>query len=417
MLREPAPSRLLTSTSRNRFQLTPLALVAWALVHGGAAWAQAAGDAPTLRSSPMLREQLPPEQRSQMPTFVQGDRLTGRTDFETIVEGSAELRRGETVIKADRLEYFQPDDLAKARGNVRINRQGNIYQGPQLELHVDAFEGFFNQPSYEFLRNGAYGQAERVDFIDDSRSVVRNATYTTCRPEDLPGWMPDWIMRAGSIRLDNEEEVGTATDALLTFFSVPVLPIPKITFPLSEKRRSGFLPPTFGVDSINGIEYRQPYYWDIAPNRDMTLYPRVMSKRGVELGGEFRYLEPGYRGQIQANVLPGDKLRDRLRWGYAARHDGILLANPDIGQLNLNLNLNRVSDDNYWRDFTRTSGSLTQRLLASDALLSWGRGYWTASARTLRWQTLQDATAPITPPYDRLPTLAARYARPDLALG
>jgi LPS-assembly protein len=115
------------------------------------------------------------------------------------------------VIKADRLEYYQPDDLAKARGNVLINRQGNVYRGPQLELKVDAFEGFFNQPSYEFLRNGAYGQADRVDFIDDKRSVVRNATYTTCRPEDGPGWMPDWIMRAASIRLDQEEDVGTAS--------------------------------------------------------------------------------------------------------------------------------------------------------------------------------------------------------------
>jgi LPS-assembly protein len=99
--------------------------------------------------------------------------------------------------------------------------------------------------------------------------------------------------------------------ALLTFFNVPILPIPSMSFPLSDKRKSGLLPPTIGVDSINGVEYRQPYYWDIAPNRDATLYPRVMSKRGVEMGGEFRYLEPAYRGQIQANVLPGDKLRDR----------------------------------------------------------------------------------------------------------
>jgi LPS-assembly protein len=407
----------LKPTPRNRFELTPLALLACGLVHGGAALAQPGEPGITLRGSPLLREQLPADQRTQFPTFVEGDRVTGRTDFETIVEGSAELRKGDTVIKADRLEYYQPDDLAKARGNVLINRQGNVYRGPQLELKVDAFEGFFNQPSYEFLRNGAYGQADRVDFIDDKRSVIRNATYTTCRPEDMPGWMPDWIMRAGSIRLDQEEDVGTATDGLLTFFNVPVLPIPSITFPLSDKRKSGFLPPTIGVDSINGVEYRQPYYWDIAPNRDLTLYPRVMSKRGVEMGGEFRYLEPAYRGQIQANVLPGDKLRDQLRWGYSARHDGLLYSTADAGQYTLNLNLNRVSDDNYWRDFSRTSASLTQRLLASDGTLTWARGYWYATARALKWQTLQDVTAPIVPPYDRAPQLYTRYARPDLSYG
>ncbi|MBA2962864.1 MULTISPECIES: LPS-assembly protein LptD [Ramlibacter] len=407
-------------TPRNRFAPTPLALVACWLVHGGAALAQSesvdAAGVP-LRRTPLLREQLPAAQKDQLPTFVQGDRVTGRTDFETIVEGGAELRRGDTVIKADRLEYYQPDDLAKARGNVRINRQGNVYRGPQLELKVDAFEGFFNQPSYEFLRNGAYGQADRVDFIDDKRSVVRNATYTTCRPQDLPGWTPDWIMRAASIRLDDEEDTGTATNAVLTFFSMPVLPIPQITFPLSDRRKSGFLPPTFGIDSVSGFEYRQPYYWNIAPNRDATLLPRVLSKRGVELGGEFRYLEPSYNGQLQANVLPGDKLRDRLRWGYSYRHDGVLQETLSAGRTALSLNLNRVSDDDYWRDFTRSSASLTQRLLPSDGILAWARGYWYASARALQWQTLQDVTAPITPPYDRMPQLYTRYARPDLDHG
>ena len=80
----------------------------------------------------------------------------------------------------------------------------------------------------------------------------------------------------------------------------------------------------------------------------------------------------------------------------------------------LNLNLNRVSDDNYWRDFTRTNGSLTQRLLANDATLSWTNGAWASSVRTLKWQTLQDVTAPIVPPYDRLPQLATRYTRSNL---
>ena len=87
-----------------------------------------------------------------------------------MIEGDAQLRRGAMVIHADRLEYSQPDDLAKASGNVRINRAGDIFEGPLLELKVEAFEGFFSQPHYRFLRNDAYGEAERVDFIDDKRS-------------------------------------------------------------------------------------------------------------------------------------------------------------------------------------------------------------------------------------------------------
>ncbi|HYF18878.1 MAG TPA: LPS-assembly protein LptD [Ramlibacter sp.] len=398
-------------------RLTPLALVA--LAHAGAAWGQAQGlqPPPGLRPSPMLREDIPPAARDQMPTIVRGDRITGRTDLETTVEGNAELRRADTVIRANRLEYYHPDDLARARGNVRVNRAGNIFEGPLLELKVEAFEGFFNEPRYRFLRNDAYGQADRVDFLDEHRAVVRNATYTTCQREDYPGWMPAWILRADSIRLDNEEETGQARGAVVTFLGVPILPVPGLTFPLSDRRKSGLLPPTIGLDNINGFEFTQPWYWNIAPNRDATFYPTLMTKRGVDLGAEFRYLEAGYRGEVSANLMPSDQLRNRSRWGYIARHDGTLHNLPLVDAGTVSLNLNRVSDDNYWRDFSRGSGTLTQRLLSSDGIFGWSRGYWSGGLRTLAWQTLQDPLSPIVPPYDRMPQVYGRYARVDLPYG
>jgi LPS-assembly protein len=404
-------------TPRQRFELRPLAVAAFALVHGPGVLAQDAAPPVDLRPSPQLREDIPSVVRQQLPTFVYGDRISGRPDLDTVIDGHAELRKGDTVIRADRLEYYQPDDFARAQGNVHVNRAGNVFEGPLLELKVDAFEGFFNEPRYRFLRNDAYGQADRVDFIDESRTVIRNATYTTCQREDYPGWTPAWILRANSIRLDQEEETGEASGALLTFKGVPVLPVPGLTFPLSDKRKSGFLPPTIGLDNVNGFEYRQPYYWNIAPNRDLTLYPTLMARRGVDAGAEFRYLESNYSGELKANYMPGDRLRDRDRWGYNLRHVGS--ASGTFGGTSLSLNLNRVSDDDYWRDFSRGTGSLTQRLLASDGILSWGssNGYWTAQARALSWQTLQQTTSVIVPPYNRLPQLMARYARPDLPLG
>jgi LPS-assembly protein len=109
--------------------------------------------------------------------------------------------------------------------------------------------------------------------------------------------MPDWILRAASIRIDNEEETGQADGAVLSFMGLPILPVPSLSFPLTDKRKSGVLPPTFGLDSVNGLELTIPYYWNIAPNRDATFYPALMSKRGVDLGGEFRYLERDYGGR------------------------------------------------------------------------------------------------------------------------
>ncbi|WP_207793996.1 LPS-assembly protein LptD [Ramlibacter algicola] len=410
---------------RRRFELTPLALAAIAALQAAPSAAQvnaaapAAASAPIgLRTSPLLREDIPSVVRKELPTFVYGDRISGRTNLDTTIEGHAELRRADTVIRADRMEYYQPDDLAKARGNVRINRAGNVYEGPLLELKIDSFEGFFSQPSYRFLKNNAYGNASRVDFIDDKRAIIRDVSYTTCQRADYPGWAPDWVLRANGIRIDQEEDVGVANGALLTFFGVPVLPVPQLSFPLSDKRKSGFLPPTISLDSVNGFDYRQPYYWNIAPNRDLTLYPTLMTKRGIDVAGEFRYLEPSYRGQLRADFMPDDRLRQDNRWGYSWQHSGTLglgLPSP----VGMALDLNRVSDDNYWRDFSRGTGSLTQRLLANDGQLSWTSpgGEVATSLRTLKWQTLQDPLAPIRPPYDRLPQLNARYTRSDLPLG
>lgn len=147
------------------------------------------------------------------------------------------------------------------------------------------------------------------------------------------------------------------------------------------------------------------YYLNLAPNRDdATVQGTLMSKRGVDLAGEFRYLEAPYQGLIWGNYMPWDRLRDEKRWGFAAVPQRRTLP----GGMGLNLNLNRVSDDNYWKDFTRVSTSLTTRLLPERCQphLEPGRVF---GLRALYWQTLQDSSAPITPPYNRMPQLTARY--------
>lgn len=371
-----------------------------------------------LKPTLQLLELLPLSQRNALPTYLYGERASGRTDLDTVLEGNAVLRRGDLVVRADRLEHNQLDDLAKANGNVYINRAGNVYEGPRLELKVDAFEGFFLNPRYQFLRGG-HGQADRVDFLDEKRSVITNATYTTCRRLPGPSWMPDWILKAASMTLDYEEDIGVAKGAVLSFKGLPILPVPYLSFPLSDQRKSGFLPPTIGLDNVNGAELTVPYYWNIAPNRDAKFSSTLMTKRGVNLGGEFRYLEDNYAGTLGATWMPGDALRATDRWSFASVYNG-LINTPiaAIGQLGVSIKLNRVSDDNYWKDFTGASNSssfgtssLTQRLLANEAKVAWARGDFSASARLLKWQTLQDVDSPIVPPYDRLPQIVGRYAR------
>ena len=365
-----------------------------------------------LKASPMLVEKPVEANGNPVPIFMFGDRLSGRTNLDTTLDGNAELRRGKTSVRAERIDFYQPDDLLTARGNVRINSAGNQFKGDELKLKIDTFEGYFLQPNYRFLVNGGNGSASRIDFVDDQRLVATNATFTTCERGDEATWEPAWQLSGTSFKFDQEAETGEALGAVLRFKNVPILAFPAITFPLSSKRKSGLLPPTFNLDNTSGFEVSQPYYLNIAPNRDATLTPTLMTKRGASLGGEYRYLESDYKGRLRANYMPKDTLRDNQRWSYALEHTGTVSTGVGaLGNLGLNLNLNRVSDSNYWSDFPRSNTSLTQRLLSSDASLSWAQGYASASVRALKWQTLQDPLAPIVPPYDRLPQIVAAYTR------
>lgn len=373
-----------------------------------------------LRPSSLLQEVIPDETRKQLPTFLQSDALRGQTDLQTTLEGNVTVRRGDILLKADQVEYDQVRDFVKARGHVTINRAGNVYEGPALDLQLDAFEGFFTQPSYQLLKNHAHGQAERIDFIDSANTVLHKANFTTCQRKPGPSWTPDWFFKGDKITLDTERNIGLAEGASLRFKDVPILPVPNVDFPLSDERKSGLLPPTIGVDNIGGLEYTQPYYWNLAPNRDLTFFPTYWSKRGVRLGTEFRYLEgaapdPAFSGEMRLNYMEKDDLRGARRWDMQYKHTGLMDPRFAGGNLSLSLNLNRVSDNDYWKDFAMIGGNGIQRLLSNDAALNWSNGEFSAKLRAQKWQTLQDLANPvtnrITPPFDRVPQLTARIER------
>lgn len=366
-----------------------------------------------LRHTPQLPETVATADRGARPSVIDGDHLFGRPDLEVVVEGNASLRRGDLRISGDRLEYRSPGDLAIATGSVHLNQAGNVYEGPELQLKVETFEGFFRHVRYSLLEGGGHGEAARIDFIDSNVSVAQHVTYTTCRREDLPGWAPAWMLSAASMTTDTGSNLATATDAQLSFLGVTMPALPSVSFPLSNARQSGFLPPVIGFDSTNGFELLQPYYWNIASNRDATLYPTLMSSRGVNLGTEFRYLEKTYSGQIRVDAMPSDSLRDRKRWGLWAQHTQQFDPKPfGLDSLSTAFNINRVSDDDYWRDFSHTP-TLTSRQLTNEASLDWAKGDWSGQARTVAYQTLQYAASPITPSYNRVPQLTANYRAYD----
>ncbi|WP_280153156.1 LPS assembly protein LptD [Piscinibacter sp. XHJ-5] len=399
-------------------RLAPVA-AALAMLGGGAGAQQVPDTGIALELSTTLRAPLRGDAGKKLPIVLLAREIRGRPDLETIAEGDAEFRRGGIVLRADRLSYDHPEDLAIARGSVRISRDGNIYSGPELQLRVERFEGFFLNPSYYFSRTGAGGSAQRIDFIDDQRAVAIGATYTSC-PADGSG-DPDWLLSTSRVKMDFEANEGIAEGAVLRFMGVPILGAPVLSFPLSDARKSGWLPPNINLDSKSGLQTSVPYYWNIAPNRDATLTPGISVKRGVSLGSEFRYLEPRYTGKVNLDLMPEDRLIGRERHAFAWQHDASL-----IGDTQLRARVLRVSDNDYWKDFPRDLPSLTPRLLLSELNATRPLGDWTTYVRAMRWQVLQNAESPIDPAvstaqaqpqalvthlYERLPQIGARTLR------
>jgi len=360
----------------------------------------AAGSFP-LQLDPGLSEARRPDTKGD-PVFVRGDRVSGRLDRDTTLSGNAELRKGGTVVQADRITYYEADDELFAVGGVRVVQQGNVFVGPELRLRIDTTEGVFRSPSYLLPRYQGRGEAEQLEFLGPQRMELRQATYTTCPPDAL-----DWILRADSLTVDEQKGEGRGRSASLYFKGVKILAAPYFEFPLGDERRSGLLVPSFSLSTQSGLEFVLPYYWNIAPNHDLTLYPRLMATRGVQLGADYRYLERNYFGETRVEITPSDTTTHTSRHYYSSQHTIVNLAGWSGGW-----NFKGVSDDNYFVDYARSILASSERSLPRDVYLSRGFGNWSVLMRSSRWQNILDAVA--APPYERVPQLQARHDQRNL---
>ncbi|OHC61580.1 MAG: hypothetical protein A2040_12050 [Rhodocyclales bacterium GWA2_65_19] len=393
----------------------------------------AAGDLPepSLRSSAGVTPYLK-RAGELLPTFIAADQIAGKNDAEVVAEGNVELRKRNSILQSDRLTYWQDMDEMEASGNVRLSRDGDRVRGPKMRMKMEDSTGYFEQPEYSIRRiktgsaatlwtgteeraspelTTGQGAAARMEFEGEGKYRLTDATYSTCTP--AAGHDPDWFARTTDLRLNYDDEEGTARNATLYFKGVPILYSPWLTFSLNNERKSGLLTPTLGSTSRGGMEYTQPFYWNIAQNMDATIAPRLMSKRGILWNGEYRYLNPSFSGSMQGQFLPDDKLEHKRRSSYSIDHRQTLGAG-----FSGTLALNGASDGTFFSDLANGSSVVAQTNLLRQGTLTYGSTWWSANLLAQSYQTLQDPSLPpVTEPYRRLPQVTVNANRGDLPLG
>ena len=336
----------------------------------------------------------------QGPTVLEAGELTGRPDREMKLRDKVELKRGDTTVKADDAQFDIVDDRVDAQGDVSVEREGSLFEGKSLSLKLDTGEGYMDSPIYRLLTSNARGSAERIDFESSEVAVITNGFYTTCQGPD-----PDWYLKTGKLTLDEGSGIGEARNAVLVFKGMPLAGTPYISFPLAEDRVSGFLAPTMATSSRSGLQVTTPYYWNIAPNRDVTLYPHYMAKRGLLLGATARYLEREAAGEARVEFINDTSYGQSTRYALSYRHNQQL----DSG-IKLAVNYNKTSDNDYARDFPFSyvfdQPGFNRRLMPQSVALTYGAENWDAKVQLSEFQVLQDPRLAVRPiPYSRLPQI------------
>ncbi len=317
------------------------------------------------------------------------------------LDGNVEITRDDQQTRADHVQFNQIDDTADLEGNIQYWDRAIYREADKAHIEFNTDTGQFENTRYTIKDNRGRGQSADVDMIMGTETNLKNADYSTCDPADK-----FWSISASEIHLDHVEEWGKAKNVVLRIKDVPIFYSPYMSFPLSKKRKTGFLTPGAGSSNRNGFEARTPFYWNIAPQMDATLTPRLLTDSGLMLMGQFRHISENTQSEINAEYLPSDDdFDDEDRSLIRVKHE-----NRFAGRGRFSLDYNRVSDKQYFEDFGNSLGVTSTRFLPQRGQVSYsgnlyGGSSWNGSVRLENYQVVDQTIAAVDRPYKRLPQI------------
>ncbi|MDH3342758.1 MAG: LPS assembly protein LptD [Gammaproteobacteria bacterium] len=333
---------------------------------------------------------------------ISADQTRSESKGTSTFLGNVIIEKHELRITADKAAYDANTDSINIDGNVHVDTSNIAIDADLGRISKEKQSSFFEGVAFQIGQQNMRGKAASISASKADNTELNDTSITSCNQED-----PDWSLNADNISLNYEEEYGSAEDVTLQFMGVPFLYVPYMEFPIGDRRRSGLLVPELGYSSSRGSELSIPWYWNIAPNHDAVLAPHSMSKRGVQLDTQYRFLTEISHGQMDASFLNNDKITDESRHQFQYRQ-----YTRFSSDLNMAIDVQDVSDMEYFNDFSNNLSTSSTTHLNRNILLNYNKKHWRSSLLAQTFETLDSTILNPDRPYRRLPELNLQGDQP-----
>ena len=327
---------------------------------------------------------------------IESDDASVDSEGHAVVNGRVIVRQDARTVSANSMTYDRDSGKMTVTGKVD-------FEDPKLRIKsesgdYDALAGAdFDKANFQILERNGRGFAQKMSATPDGKVSLDQVRYTTC-----PVGNEDWMLQASSINLDTTTEEGVGRGVVMRFKDVPIFYTPYISFPLGDDRKSGLLFPSFGHSGTNGYQVDIPYYFNLAPNYDLTLTPSYLSARGVQLSEQFRYLTESSHGVIDGSFLPNDTQEHGNRT-YFHFNDVTNLAEG----LRFDTDLTSVSDVDYFSNFSVGSEQTSVTFLERRAEVLYYDDDWRIRGELQNFQTIDSLLSDLDRPYSSVPRIEA----------
>jgi LPS-assembly protein len=312
---------------------------------------------------------------------ITANKSEGRKNGVFLLDGNVVAYKDDKIITANWLTYNQKTSHINGQ-DIMLYRQYNQIKGVWVDYYLNLDTGYVLDAEAKDYKSNMTARGSKVNIINKNKFTVEDSYFTSCKIDN-----PDWHISADKLTFDYQDSRGSARNSVFYAKKLPLFYSPYLQFPLG-KRKSGLLIPEFGSQTA-GFFVGIPFYWNMAPNYDMTITPKVYVSNGVMLSDDFRYLTDNSSGEIYTEQVIQNK-DPNYRNYWHLKNDSYLFDN----KWTAGYDYSTVSDDNYFVDYGNFNTATNNINLLRSAYLKYAPNWGEFDIHIQGYQTLFPANQP-----------------------